>query len=88
MSRVIVGGCALLAVVTAAIPATAQVEQLPAQSRSEAHVNSLNNSMARDQQLRGVVQQNQFETNQFRQQTTTQPIIVTPPIVLPPSVAR
>lgn len=88
MSRSLTGACALFLALSAAIPAAAQIQQLPAQSRSEAQVNSLNRDMTRDQEVRGIVQQNQFESNQIRQQITTQPTITAPPIALPPNVGR
>jgi hypothetical protein len=49
-------------------------------------VNSLNRDMRSDQQLRGIEQQNQFESNQIRGQiqSAPAPIVVTPPPIVGP----
>jgi hypothetical protein len=74
------GGMALAASV-----ASAQIERLPETSRSESQVNQLNREMRSDQQTRGIVQQQQFETNQLRTQiqTAPAPTVIAPPIVSP-----
>lgn len=54
-----------LTFLVAASAAGAQV-QLPATSRAEQQVNSLNRSMAVEQQNRSAAQQNQFEVNSLR----------------------
>jgi hypothetical protein len=69
-----------------ATPAFAQIQPLPETSRGEAQVNSLNRDMRSDQQLRGIEQQNQFESNQIRGQiqSAPAPIVVTPPPIVGP----
>lgn len=81
-------GCAGLAgyMLAAASPAFAQIQPLPETSRGEAQVNSLNSEMRSNQQVRGIQQQNQFESNQIRGQiqSAPSPIIVTPPPIVGP----
>jgi hypothetical protein len=74
------GGMALAASV-----ASAQIERLPETSRSESQVNQLNREMRSEQQTRGIVQQQQFETNQLRTQIQTAPS--PPPVIAPPIVS-
>ena len=59
---------ALAAVLVAAVPTSsmAQTERLPLTSRSEAQIESINRSLALQQQLRSQSQQTQFEVNQLR----------------------
>ena len=57
---------AALAAVAAPGPSLAQTERLPLTSRSEAAINSINRSLALQQQLRSQSQQTQFEINQLR----------------------
>lgn len=75
-----------LGAILAASAASAQIERLPETSRGEAQVNRLNRDMQSDQQTRGIVQQQQFETNQIRTQIQTAPAPqpVAPPIVVSP----
>jgi hypothetical protein len=49
-----------------AVPALAQVERLPAQSRQERQVNEINRSLTIQQQELRQNQQTQFEINQLR----------------------
>lgn len=63
--RAFATGLALTALL-AATAAGAQVQPLPSTSRAEQQVNSLNRSMAVDQQNRSAAQQNQFEVNSLR----------------------
>ena len=69
----------------ASAPAFAQIQQLPETSRGESQVNSLNGQIRSDQQIRGIQQQNQFETNQIRGQiqNAPAPVVTAPPIVGP-----
>ena len=79
-------GIAVGAMVLAASVASAQIERLPETSRGEARANQINRDIQRDQQTRGIVQQQQFETQQLRTQIQTQPApqVVAPPIVISP----
>ena len=55
----------LIATLTA-VPALAQVERLPEQSRAERQVEDLNRAMVRQQMQTRQGQQTQFEINQLR----------------------
>ena len=57
-----------LTMLVAATAAVAQVQQLPATSRAEQQVNTINRSIAVEQQNRSAAQQNQFEVNSLRNQ--------------------
>ena len=73
------------ALALAAGPALAQA--LPETSRAEQTTQSINRAMENQGQLRGIQQQQQFETNQFRQdiQRSQQ---TAPPVIIDPSVRR
>ena len=79
-------GSAAVALTLIASTASAQIRQLPETSRSEAQVNTLNNSMMQQQRERAVSQQNRFETNSLQTQIHSQP--VAPPVIAPPVVPR
>jgi hypothetical protein len=78
-------GLAVGAIALAASVASAQIERLPETSRSEAQTNQINRDIQSQQQTRGIVQQQQFETQQLRTQIQTQP--TAPPVIAPPIVA-
>jgi hypothetical protein len=79
-------GIAAGALGLAASVASAQIERLPETSRGEARANQINRDIESQQQTRGIVQQQQFETQQLRTQIQTQPApqVVAPPIVISP----
>ena len=60
--------------------AAAQIQQLPATSRSEGQLNQMNNEIAQQQQIRGIQQQNQIETNRTQMQIQTAPQPVPVPV--------
>ena len=74
-SVALIMGFALGAVGSAA---SAQIQQLPETSRSEAQVNSLNRSMMQQQQGRAVSQQNQFDTNSLHSEIRAAPVLPQP----------
>jgi hypothetical protein len=78
-------GLAVGAMALAASVASAQIERLPETSRGEARANQINRDIESQQQTRGIVQQQQFETNQLRTQIQTAPS--PPPVVAPPIVS-
>jgi predicted PurR-regulated permease PerM len=84
-TALVLAGLAASLGVLAISSASAQIQQLPETTRSEAQVNSLNSQIGSQQQTRGIQQQNQFETNQIRGQiqNAPSPIIVSPPPVTP-----
>ena len=55
-----------LAALMALMPGVALAQYDPGASRAENQVNSINRSMMRQQQIRGIEQQNRFETNAMR----------------------
>jgi hypothetical protein len=78
-------GLAVGAMALAASVASAQIERLPETSRGEARANQINRDIESQQQTRGIVQQQQFETNQLRTQIQTAPS--PPPVIAPPIVS-
>ena len=68
-------------------PALAQVQQLPATSRAENQVNSLNRSMETQQQNRAAAQQNQFEVNSLRN-AQSRPAVTPAPVPAPVIIRR
>jgi hypothetical protein len=81
----------LVALAAVAGPAFAQIQQLPATSRSEAQSQSLNNSLVNQGQSRGAAQQNQFEVNSLRNdsaRTASPPAVAAPPVAGPAGVRR
>lgn len=86
MSRIAAVAGIAVAIAAAAGPASAQIQQLPATSRAEAQTNAINNSLATQQQTRGIVQQNQFETNAIRSDLS-RPSVALPTPVAPAIVA-
>lgn len=83
----IIFAAASLALLTT--PALAQIQQLPATSRSEAQTNAIAGSLQAQGQSRNAAQQNQFEINSLRTQNdmrATSPIVTAPPIVGPAPV--
>jgi TolA-binding protein len=66
LMRAPVFAAALTLASMAGAPSWAQTERLPLTSPSEAHVNSVNRSLALQQQLRAQGPQTQFEVNQLR----------------------
>lgn len=79
-----------LALTAVALPAAAQIEQLPATSRSEANTNAIGQSLEAQGRSRGVQQQNQFEINSLRTENSVRsvapPVVVAPPIAGPAPV--
>ena len=68
-----------LAALLALPPGVALAQYDPAASRAENQVNSLNRSMMQQQQIRGIEQQNRFETNAMRNELSKP----APPPVVP-----
>lgn len=83
---------AAMALASGATPASAQIQQLPETSRSEAQSNAINNSLAVQGRNRGIAQQNQFEVNSLRNESAIRsapaPIVAAPPIAGPAGVRR
>lgn len=82
---------AAIALSAIALPAVAQIERLPATSRSEANTNAIGNSLESQGRSRGVEQQNQFEINSLRSENSVRsiapaPIVIAPPIAGPAPV--
>lgn len=87
LSRILIrSGIVVGTLAVAASVASAQIERLPETSRGEARANQINRDIEVQQQTRGIVQQQQFETQQLRTQIQTQPApqVVAPPIVISP----
>jgi hypothetical protein len=68
-----------LAALLALPPGVGLAQYDPAASRAENQVNSLNRSMMQQQQIRGIEQQNRFETNAMRNELSKP----APPPVVP-----
>lgn len=83
--RFIVIVVAASAAFSGALPAAAQIERLPATSRSEAQSGAINRSLDVQGRSRMQTQQNQFEINSLRNQgsRTAAPVVVAPPIAGP-----
>lgn len=68
-----------LAALLALPPGVALAQYDPAASRAENQVNSINRSMQQQQQIRGIEQQQRFETNAMRNELSKP----APPPVVP-----
>ena len=71
-----------------AVPGLAQIQQLPATSRSEAQTNAISRSLGEQGQDRAAAQQNQFEINSLRTESSVRPAVTAPPIVGPAPLRR
>ena len=76
------------ALALSAAPGSAQIQQLPATSRSEAQTNAISRSLGEQGQDRSSTQQNQFEINSLRTDNSIRPVVTAPPIAGPAPFRR